>query len=119
MDASTAAVDFRLIDPPRVGSKPVYPNRRLLLPMTLLLALGAGFFSPFAASQFRPVFFDARVLREMAGLPLLGVVSKKVSAADVVKNKWRLRLFVVGFLALFATYGTGMALLIYLSTRTA
>jgi polysaccharide chain length determinant protein (PEP-CTERM system associated) len=119
MDASTAAVDFRLIDPPRVGSKPVYPNRLLLLPMTLLLALGAGFFSPFAASQFRPVFFDARALREMAGLPLLGVVSKKVSAADVVKNKWRLRLFVVGFLALFATYGTGMALLIYLSTRTA
>ncbi|MDR2788915.1 MAG: chain length-determining protein [Candidatus Accumulibacter sp.] len=119
MDASTAAVDFRLIDPPRVGSKPVYPNRLVMLPMTLLLALAAGFFFPFAASQLRPVFFDARALREMSGLPLLGVVSRKLSEADALREKNLLRLFVVGALALVAAYGAGMALLIYLSARTA
>ncbi|MDR1936632.1 MAG: chain length-determining protein [Candidatus Accumulibacter sp.] len=119
MDASTAAVDFRLIDPPRVGSKPVSPNRLLLLPMTLVLALGAGLFSPFVASQLRPVFFDARALREMTGLPLLGVVSKKMFDADAARDKRRFRLFIVGVLALFAAYGVGMALLVYLSTRTA
>ncbi|MDR2112054.1 MAG: chain length-determining protein [Candidatus Accumulibacter sp.] len=118
MDASTAAVDFRLIDPPRVGSKPVSPNRLLLLPMTLVLALGGGLFSPFVASQFRPVFFDARALREMTGLPLLGVVSIKLSAADAARNKWRFRLFIAGVLGLFGAYGVGMAVLVYLSTRT-
>ena len=118
MDASTAVVDFRLIDPPRVGAKPVSPNRLLLVPMTLLLALGAGFLSPFVVSQVRPVFFDARALREMAGLPLLGIVTKKVSDADMVRNKRGFRLFIAGVLALFAAYGGGVALMIYLSTRS-
>lgn len=57
MDATAAGVDFRLIDPPRVAPKPVAPNRMLLLPLTFVLALAAGFFAPFAASQIRPVFF--------------------------------------------------------------
>ena len=118
MDASTAVVDFRLIDPPRVGAKPVSPNRLLLVPMTLLLAIAAGLFSPFVASQMRPVFFDARALREMAGLPLLGVVTKKVSEADTAKGKRGFRLFIAGVLALFATYGAGIALMVYLSARS-
>jgi polysaccharide chain length determinant protein (PEP-CTERM system associated) len=119
MDASTASVDFRLIDPPRVGPRPIYPNRLMLLPMTILLALGAGFFSPFLASQLKPVFFDARALREMTGLPLLGVVANKPSAAGAVREKRLFRLFVAGVLALFAAYGCGMALLLYLSSRAA
>jgi polysaccharide chain length determinant protein (PEP-CTERM system associated) len=118
MDASTAVVDFRLIDPPRVGAKPVSPNRLLLVPMTLLLALGAGFLSPFVVSQVRPVFFDARALREMAGLPLLGIVTKKFSDADTVRHKRAFRLFIAGVLALFAAYGGGMALMVYLSARS-
>jgi hypothetical protein len=40
--------------------------------LTLLLALGAGIAATFAASQLRPVFFDARSLREASGLPLAG-----------------------------------------------
>jgi polysaccharide chain length determinant protein (PEP-CTERM system associated) len=118
MDASTAVVDFRLIDPPRVGAKPVSPNRLLLVPMTLLLAIGAGLFSPFVASQMRPVFFDARILRETAGLPLLGVVTKKMSDADTARSKRGVRLFIVGVLALFTAYGAGIALMIYLSSRS-
>ncbi|GHU35240.1 chain-length determining protein [Betaproteobacteria bacterium] len=119
MDASTATVGFRLIDPARASSKPVSPNRLLLLPMTLLLALGAGLFFPFALSQFRPVFFDARALREMTGLPLLGVVSKKRPDAELVREKRLLWLFIVGVLSLLAVYGAGMALMVYLSARAA
>ena len=57
---NAAGVDFRLIDPPRASPKPVAPNRALFLPLTLLLALAAGVAVTFAASQLRPVFFDAR-----------------------------------------------------------
>lgn len=118
MDASAAGVDFRLIDPPRVAPKPVAPNRMLLLPLTLLLALGAGLFAPFAASQIRPVFFDARGLRELSELPLLGVVSKAVSAADITREKRRLRLFFISVFAFVATYGAGIGLLFVVSSRT-
>jgi len=119
MDASAAGVDFRLIDPPRVSPKPVYPNRLLLLPLTLVLALGAGFFAPFAASQIRPVFFDARALRDVTGLPLLGIVSRKVTEADIAKEKKRLRQFVAGVVLFVCAYGVGIALLALFSTRTA
>lgn len=119
MDASAAGVDFRLIDPPRVAPKPVAPNRMLLLPLTFVLALGAGFFAPFAASQIRPVFFDARGLRELSGLPLLGVVSKSVSETDVARERRRLRLFFVTVFAFVTAYGAGIALLYVLSSRTA
>lgn len=119
MDASTGGVDFRLIDPPRVSPKPVSPNRLLLLPLTLLLALAAGFFVPFAASQIRPVFLDSRALRETTGLPLLGTVSKKANEADKLKSKKDFRRFVAGFASLVGIYGAGIALFFIFSIRTA
>ena len=119
MDASAAGVEFRLIDPPRVSPRPVYPNRLLMLPLTLVLALGGGLFVAFAASQVRPVFFDARALREVSELPLLGVVSRTLSVADVARERTRFRQFIGGVLAFFGAYGAGLALLSFLATRTA
>ncbi len=115
MDASAAGVSFRLIDPPRVAPKPVAPNRLILLPLTFVLALGAGLFAPFAASQIRPVFFDARGLRELSGLPLLGTVSKSVTEADVSREKKRLRQFLAGVSLLVIFYGALVALLFVIS----
>ncbi len=119
MDATSAGVDFRLIDPPRVAPKPVYPNRLLLLPLTLVLALAAGLVFPLAASQIRPVFFDARSLREATGLPLLGLISKKTSDEEIAKNKRSLKLFIAAFALLLAVYGAGAALMVYFAARTA
>jgi hypothetical protein len=119
MDATAAGVDFRLIDPPRVAPKPVAPNRLLLLPLTFVLSLGAGLFAPFAASQVRPVFFDARGLREVTGLPLLGVVSKAVSAAEIAREKRRLHRFFAAVAGFVAAYGAGFAVLFVLSSRAA
>ena len=115
MDASAAGVNFRLIDPPRVAPKPVAPNRLILLPLAFVLALGAGLFAPFAASQVRPVFFDARGLREVSGLPLLGTVSKSVTEVDVAREKKRLRQFIAGLALLVIFYGALVALLFVFS----
>ena len=119
MDASSAGVDFRLIDPPRVSPKPVSPNRLLLLPLTLVLALAAGLFAPFALSQIRPIFFDARALREVSGLPLLGTVSKRLEDAEKFKKKKDFRRFIAAFVSLLGTYAAGIALLFILTIRTA
>jgi polysaccharide chain length determinant protein (PEP-CTERM system associated) len=119
MDASSGGVDFRLIDPPRVSPKPVSPNRLVLLPLTLALALAAGLFVSFATSQVRPVFFDARALREATGLPLLGTVSKKVEEMARFNEKKDFRRFVAAFASLLGVYAAGFALLFILTIRTA
>ncbi len=119
MDASSGGVEFRLIDPPRVSPQPVSPNRLMLLPITLVLALAAGLSVPFAASQFRPVFFDARALRESTGLPLLGTVSKRVVEAAKVKENRDLKRFIAAFALLVGVYGAGIALLFVFSIRAA
>jgi polysaccharide chain length determinant protein (PEP-CTERM system associated) len=82
LDAAAGLADFRLIDPPRVTPKPVYPNRGALLGMALAAAVGAGLFVAFAASQLRPAFHKASELREKINLPILGVVSMILSDAD-------------------------------------
>jgi polysaccharide chain length determinant protein (PEP-CTERM system associated) len=119
MDASSGGVEFRLIDPPRVSPQPVSPNRLLLFPLTLALALAAGLFVPFAASQLRPVFFDARALREATGLPLLGTVSKKATEAAKLKEKRDLKRFIAAFASFIGVYGVGIALLFIFTIRTA
>lgn len=119
MDASSGGVDFRLIDPPRVSPKPVSPNRLLLLPLTLVLALGAGLFASFAVSQVRPVFFDARALREVSDLPLLGTVSRKVSDVVKLNEKKDFRRFIAAFASLLGVYAAGIALLFVFTIRTA
>lgn len=119
MDANAGGVDFRLIDPPRVSPKPVSPNRLLLMPLALLVALAAGLFVPFAASQIRPVFFNARDLREAVGLPLLGTVSRKIDEMEKLKEKRSLRWFMATFASLVGAYGVGTFLIIFLTMRAA
>ena len=75
LDSTGGVANFRLIDPPRASPEPVAPNRLLLMPLALLVALGAGLGASYVTSQLRAVFNDARSLREAVRLPLLGVVT--------------------------------------------
>lgn len=95
LDLAAGVADFRLIDPPRVSPKPVSPNRLVLLLMAMVLALAAGLFSAFAASQLRPVFYSASELRSKFAFPLLGMVSMLASDADVRREKTDLLRFLL------------------------
>lgn len=75
MQAVAGVSDFRLVDPPRVTPRPVSPNRRLLAALALLASLAAGLAVAYVAAESRPVVHDSRDLREVSGLPLLGIVS--------------------------------------------
>ena len=109
LGSASGVADFRLIDPPRVSREPVAPNRLLLLAAALGGSLVAGLGSALMASQARPVFMDSRSLREVTGLPLLGVVSINVSDVD----KRRLRRGMIKLLAalftLILAYGVAVA----------
>ena len=111
--------DFRLIDPPRVSPHPVAPNRLLLLPLVLVISLAAGLGACFAASQIRPVFMDARTLREVTGLPLLGTVSLAQEQASRIRESSGFKRFMLGLAALIGAFAIGMALLVVISGRGA
>ncbi len=82
LDVASGVADFRLIEPPRVAPQPVAPNRYLLLGVALVVSLGSGLFTAFAASQLRPVFYDSSELRAKTELPILGSVSRLISDTE-------------------------------------
>ena len=117
MQAVSGVGDFRLIDPPRVSSRPVAPNRLLLLPLALLCALGAGVAITFGAIKVRPTFYDGRSLRAETGLPVLGSVSMVVNdAMRRAKRNSAIR-FLAGLGVLVGAYASGFALLVFLTVR--
>ncbi|MDP3537303.1 MAG: GNVR domain-containing protein [Azonexus sp.] len=119
LDAAGSVADFRLIDPPRASNTPAAPNRLLLLPGGLLIALAAGLFAAFVASQVRPVFFEGKSLRDVTGLPLLGTVSMIPNEARRSKERASLRRFLIATAGLVVAYGAGIAALTFLAQRAA
>jgi polysaccharide chain length determinant protein (PEP-CTERM system associated) len=117
LDTAGSMADFRLIDPPRASSKPVAPNRILLFPLGLVLAIAAGLFAAFAASQIRPVFFDSKALREATGLPVLGTVSLIPNETRRLKERASLRRFSLATGGLVLAYAFGLGILSFLSQR--
>ena len=105
VDASAGLADFRVIDPPRVSPRPVFPSRLTLLPIVLLLALAAGLLASFALSQAFPTVHDLQSLRNAAGRPVLGTITMLADVA--VRNRERAAtvLFAVAFGGLLLFYG--------------
>lgn len=118
MSSVSGVVDFRLIDPPRASQQPVAPDRLVLLLMALLASLGLGFAGSFAASQLRPVFFDASSLSEFSGLPLLGVVSRQMTPALRHKDRKALVRFWISLVFLLGCFAAGLLVTYVLSRAT-
>ena len=119
LESAGSIADFRLIDPPRASPNPVAPNRLLLLPGGLVLALAAGLFAAFVASQLRPVFFDGKSLRDATGLPILGTVSLIPNETRRLKERASLRRFLLATAGLVVAYGAGIAALSFFAKRAA
>ena len=117
MEASSGAVDFRIVDPPRVPLTPSAPNRPQLTSLVLLGGILAGIAVAFLISQIRPTFSDRRKLREVTGLPILGAVSMIWTDGQRKKQKKGLINFGTALLSLLASYGAVMAALSLLTLR--
>ena len=117
LDMASGVVDFRLIDPPRVSPRPVFPNRLLLLGAALAAAVLAGLATTFFASQIRPVFDDVHQLRAKTGLPLLGVVSMILSDEDRKRERANRMRFYFGTGGLLASYLVAMVTVSIIAAR--
>jgi len=98
MQSTSNAMDFRVIDPPQVPSKPDWPHRRLFMSAVLLAALAAGAGLAFLISQLRPTIISERQLRELSGVAVYGTVIMAWNDQQVRKEK-RQRIVVVASLA--------------------
>ncbi len=119
MQSVSGVADFRLIDPPRVSPRPVAPNRTLLLPVTLLLAIAAGLGITFAAMELRPTFYDRKSLSDAVSLPILGTVSMVLSDTRAKEERKSTVLFLGGFGSLIVVYIAGSIVLAMLTARAA
>lgn len=117
LEGAAGVADFRLIDPPRASTKPVAPNRLLLLPLALVAGIGAGFAVAFAFSQLRAVFYDPRSLTDAVGLPLLGTVSLVLTDANQAAKKGDLKKFAGASFGLVLVFAIGMVVFSLLSGR--
>jgi len=72
---ATRLANFRVIDPPRSSPKPVFPNRLVLAPLVLVLAMLVGAGASFIVSQVLPTYSSAAALRIATQRPVLGSVS--------------------------------------------
>lgn len=112
MESSSSMAEFRLIEPPRVAPKPVAPNRPMLLSGVLAASIVVGIAIAFVLSQVRPTFSDGRTLREISGLPVLGVVSMLRSELRARKERRGMFAFIGGLAALICTYAAALSLLL-------
>jgi polysaccharide chain length determinant protein (PEP-CTERM system associated) len=99
---------IRVLNPPAVPRAPVGVRRPLYLTAVLLAGLlgGAGF--AFVLNEIRPVFSNSKTLRDAIGLPVLGVVSMRLTAAQQRKLRFQLASFVSAALLLVAGYGASV-----------
>jgi hypothetical protein len=117
MESKASAMDFRVIDPPQVSSVPKAPNRRLLISLVLLAALGGGVGAAFLISQIRPTFNDERRLKEVSGLQVLGTVVMTWTHAQKARRTRELAALLISFASLLSASAAIMVALLMTASR--
>ena len=108
--SSTARMaEFRIIDPPRVSPKAVFPNRLALVPVVLGLALAAGLAVALAVSQILPTFHDPKQLRTATQRAVLGSISMQATLPMIRKKRAANAAFAGGLASLLVMYGSWIA----------
>jgi polysaccharide chain length determinant protein (PEP-CTERM system associated) len=79
IDQSSSMAEYRLVEPPRVLPRAVFPDRQMLAVVSMLFAVVAGVGSAFGISRLRPTVDTQEALRELVKRPVIGSVSSHLS----------------------------------------
>jgi len=113
---SAGKVNIRVIEPPRVASRPSGPQRLLLLTGVLFGAMGAGLGWGFLRYLLQPTFIHLRQVKDSIGLPVLGSVSLFLSPDHKARRRKKLAIFMSAAVLLVGVFG---GVLIYKDTGSA
>jgi len=94
MEKKRKGEKFTLIDPAVVPSKPVSPNRPAIVIISLILALGGGIGSAFAAETMSAVVRGPKGLVAILNTAPLAIVPYLENNADITRKKTRFRILV-------------------------
>lgn len=93
-EATSDDVQFRVIDPPTLPTKPSGPQRIIFYSMILILGFGSGLGLAFLVSQIKPVVLTPSQLTSNFGIPVFGSVSSTDWRAIAKTDKRRMVVFV-------------------------
>jgi polysaccharide chain length determinant protein (PEP-CTERM system associated) len=82
LDESSRLADFRVVEPPQVSPKAVFPARVHVAAAAALLALALGIAVPILLDRLAPTFRDAESLQRSTGRQVLGSIGLKIGAAE-------------------------------------
>lgn len=109
-DKTSDDIKLKVIEPPRVPLVPVGPDRLRLLGMVLFVSLGAGGGVAFLLSQLNPRVFSSDGLKQLTGLPVMGVVTLLQSDRQRAERRMELAVFSLMLLMVMAGYAALVAL---------
>ncbi len=81
MDASNQLADFRVIEPPHVMPKPVFPDRKILAILSMFAALAAGLGLAYGLNKAYPSFATPGQLETATKRPVIGTIGSVVVPA--------------------------------------
>ena len=100
---------FRILEPPRAPLRPISPDRMLFLMGVLVLALVLGAGVALLRSLTHPVFFSQHAIAKATGLPVIGVVCRSRTRAEVgARFRQRALYALVTVVLIFAIAATGI-----------
>ena len=93
VETERSAFQFEVIDPPTAPTKPAAPNRPLLLVGVLLAGFGAGAAIAFVLGQMKSSFTTADKLERVLDIPVIGTISRSVTAEARRLERMQLKKF--------------------------
>jgi len=98
-------IDFRIVDPPRVSSRPNGPSRPILLTVVLVLSVGIGVGFAFVLVYVNQTVSEPAQLKEIFGLPVFGAITPIETARRHTWEMTKSTAFVSLSSLLLAAYG--------------
>ena len=103
-EATADDVQFRVIDPPTLPTKPSGPFRIIFYTLILIFGFGAGLGVAFLVSQISPVVLTASQLKNSFGIPVFGSVSHTDMTAIRSSQKRHMLVFTASSLCILFVY---------------
>jgi len=110
MDQSDQLADFRVIEPPHLMPKAVFPDRTVLAGLAMFASLALGLGLAYALSLIYPTFSTPRQLEAATKRPVIGMISSVTTPGLAAERRRDLQRVVLAMTVFFAVQGVWIVL---------